>query len=158
MEKASESSFVLLFIFLLFCLSFLDSKPKVQNKGVLNTIQPVYYVPHQPEKPEIQEESKVVKDEFASDLFLPPKLEQNDISIEKPEVDMREMSIDTWRKDTETKNNKVILNDLRSYQDEYNNLEKNNFKTMSIDEHNQQNIKEWEQRVREHTNGQINNI
>ena len=148
--------------FCFFAFHFLILNPRYKTKGVLNLnhhIQPVYHTPVASVDPTTYvQQPEIPKEDFTSELFLPPKLEQNDISIEKPEIDMREMSIDSWRKDTETKNNKVILNDLRSYQDEYNNLEKNDFKNISIDEHNQQNIKEWEQRIRDHTNGQMNNI
>ena len=104
-----------------------------------------------------EEKEKESFSEFAAQLYLPSDKNTDNINITN-NVDMREVSIDTWRKETNDKNNKLILSDLRSYQDEYNQLEKNDFKSMSIEEHRKQNIKEWEAKIRENTNNQLENI
>ena len=51
-----------------------------------------------------------------------------------------------WRHGLDDKLNKPILDDLRTYQQDYNEqIEKNKFKTMSMDEHRKQSIEEWKE-------------
>lgn len=74
---------------------------------------------------------------------------------DKPLVDMRDISVDIWRKDNNNKNLKNdITADLREYQQNYNEIDDvqdNNFKKMTIDDHRKQNIQEWETNMRQRT-------
>lgn len=90
--------------------------------------------------------------DFAEHLYLPSKATDDGITVEKPEVDMRDISINEWRNDTNDKGQGLILSDLRAYQQKYNEEgQENEFKKMSMDEHRQQNIAEWKERVKNST-------
>ena len=99
---------------------------------------------------------------LAENLILSPPSINDDVNIEKSDTDMRDISIDNWRKETEDKNfNSGVISDLREYQQRYNeqdlNSESNKFKKMSIEEHRKNNIKEWEKNVTERTTQSLNN-
>lgn len=90
--------------------------------------------------------------DLAENLFLPTD-DNNDIRVKKSEIDMRDMSIDKWRTESDKKSNQGIISDLREYQQEYNEgvQQNNKFKKMSIEEHRKQNIAEWEEKIRKST-------
>ena len=86
---------------------------------------------------------------FAKELFL-PKSQDNDISIERPEMDARDRTLDEWRN---TSQNKNVMNDLREYEQEYSEkANENPFKNMSVEEYRVQNIAEWNKRVQKTLN------
>lgn len=126
------------------------SKESVQNIIVAKTEN------LQQKQDSIQESVQTGFGTLAENLILPPPTLHDDINIEKSDADMRDISVDNWRKETEDKNfNSGVISDLREYQQKYNeqdlNSESNKFKKMSIEEHRKNNIKEWEKNVTERT-------
>lgn len=84
---------------------------------------------------------------FAEHIYIQEKIDDG-ISLKKPDVDMRDIAMNEWRQGVDEQMQKPIMADLRAYQQEYNEqLEKNKFKTMSMDDHRKQNIEEWKERV-----------
>tara|TARA_A100001015_G_C14962907_1_gene701702 strand:- start:793 stop:1398 length:606 start_codon:yes stop_codon:yes gene_type:complete len=120
-----------------------QTEESVENLQVLKTED----YPQNENKTTIQEKKTQFGD-FAENLYLPNK-PSSDIQIEKSDIDMRDESISSWRNiSNKNDKNKVVLN-LREYQEEYNALQEDNgFKKMSIEEHRQQNIEEWEAKMR----------
>ena len=98
--------------------------------------------------------------DYAKELYLPKDTNKDGISLEKPQIDMRDISMNEWRNDnnTEEKKQDLLLSDLRAYQQQYNEeLEENKFKKMTLDEHRQQNIAEWKERVKNQTQNEFKN-
>ena len=163
MNQANDSTIVLFLVFMLIIVGFTHSpKTPIHNKGIVQFeqqyIQPIQTITHplqqnannqNIQEPIVDEKVQEVTD-FSKQFYLPEK--QNDgISLEKPDIDIRDVSIDNWRNEKNNKNQNQVLSDLREYQQNLNEGEQNEFKKISVDEHRKQSIQEWQQRVKQHT-------
>lgn len=161
----NDSSIILFLIFILIIVSLTQSpKSRIQNKGVVqfepfipeNTTQPIHTTIQYDNNVDVTIQSKKsteVPPEFSEAMFLPTKFNDDGISLKKPEIDIRDISIDNWRNDKNQnqKNQNQILSDLREFQQNVNEPEQNKYKSMSVEEHRKQSIQEWHQRVKQHT-------
>ena len=121
-----------------------SSSNRVESVEKLNVLPTEEY----PQNESITQEKKQVHfGDFAENLYLPVQTE-DDLKIEKSDVDMRDQSINSWR--NEQKNKGGIELNLREYQQKYNEEMNNDneFKKMTIEEHRKKNIEEWEQKMR----------
>lgn len=180
MPKSNDSIIVLMLVFFLLVLFCIQTNTPLQNKGVVvfdNSIldyginnNPVLNQPTQPTQPIVKMENrdvtiqaqKVNEDvvqkvgkgddvNFAEQLFLPQRKDDG-IAIKPPENDIRDRNLDSWRNDSNEKKPQNIMNDLREYQQGYNEREQNPYKNMSMDEHRKKIDDEWNQRVQQTLN------
>ena len=177
MNSSPEHRLVLFFFFMLIVIVLSNSpSTPIQNRGIVqfethNKIPLVQlnepFIPIVNTPPIVNKETEVViekTEQFLKkdniDMFLPKDIHKDGISLEKPQIDMRDISINEWRNDNniEDKKQDLLLSDLRTYQQQYNEeLEENKFKKMTLDEHRQQNIAEWKERVKNQTQNEFKN-